>query len=358
LRQVDTLRDVVTSARLRPVVHAALARHAIAPVRIRLLLHGYNTTFRIDTADGDRYALRINVRGRQDPANLDAEAAWLEALHDSPITVPRPIRTIDDRAWSVVWSEALGRPVPVVLMSWLPGRDLDAALPDGDAALPDGDAALPDGRTPDARALEAIGALGSTMAALHSHAEGWRPPAGARFPALDEIDVAGFERLDARSASVLFEAASVVQTAIDEARRAVPIIALHADLHAGNVKWFRGRIAVFDFDDASLGVPVQDLAIAAYYLRDEPAFEEALFAGYTDVRDRPLVHPDHFEALVAGRNLQILHDVLDGAGPGGSGAAARHFAAVYARNTVTKMRAFLSSGSYRHDVPGLEKISL
>ena len=45
---------------------------------------------------------------------------------------------------------------------------------------------------------------------------------------------------------------------------------LHADLHNSNLKWCRGRLYVFDFDDSAIGVPMQDLAISAYYLRDEP----------------------------------------------------------------------------------------
>ncbi|MEY2959417.1 MAG: hypothetical protein RLZZ01_1985, partial [Actinomycetota bacterium] len=201
--------------------------------------------------------------------------------------------------------------------------------------------------------VEAVRALGRAMAALHEQASTWTPPAGAWLPALDRVETSRFERLGAASSSVVLETATLVQEVIDRVSSSGPTIALHADLHAGNVKWFRRRLAVFDFDDSAMGVPVQDLAIAAYYLRDDGVAESALYDGYAAVRDRPDVTPEEFDALVAGRNLQILHDVL-----GGIGAADRDFAAAYERNTVVKLRAFLTTGRYRHDVPGLETLSL
>ncbi|MGA1556785.1 MAG: phosphotransferase enzyme family protein [Ilumatobacteraceae bacterium] len=324
-------------AALRPSVRTALGRYGLDAVRIRLLLHDFNTSFRIDTADGRRFALRINVHSRREPGNLEAEAAWLGALRNSTIPVPAPVPTVDGRPWTAVWSDVLGREVPVVLMTWLPGRDLDGVL---DTA-------------PRSTVIEAVTALGRTMAALHCQAASWRPPSGAWLPALDRVECDRFDRLHPASAPVVHDAADLVRAAIDSVSTTAPVIPLHADLHAGNVKWFRRRIAVFDFDDSAMGVPAQDLAIAAYYLRDDEIAESAMIDGYSSVAEPPDVPPEQFEALVAGRNLQILHDVL-----GGIGAADRDFAAAYERNTVVKLRAFLASGRYRHDVPGLEAISL
>ncbi|WP_432804233.1 phosphotransferase [Deinococcus taeanensis] len=30
---------------------------------------------------------------------------------------------------------------------------------------------------------------------------------------------------------------------------------MYADLHSGNLRWCRGRLSVFDFDDSGLGLP-------------------------------------------------------------------------------------------------------
>ena len=88
-------------------------------------------------------------------------------------------------------------------------------------------------------------------------------------------------------------------------------IVLHADLHGGNLKWHRGRLAVFDLDDAGFGVPALDLAISTFYLRaGAPGVEEALRQGYAEVRDLPDVSDEQFEALVAARQLLLANSLL------------------------------------------------
>lgn len=82
----------------------------------------------------------------------------------------------------------------------------------------------------------------------------------------------------------------------DEVFAAGPVIPLHADLHGGNLKWRRGvstsstdgevrearpavgldqRAERSILDDAGYGPPALDLAISAYYLRDDEGAEVA-----------------------------------------------------------------------------------
>ncbi len=118
-------------ARLRPVALAALAHYPVEVARLRLLNHGFNTTFRVDTTDGRRFALRLNVNSRRTPQNLAAEAAWLAALAaDTELWVPVPQSTREGALTTEVFSPDLGRSLPVALFSWLPGSDL------GDDATP------------------------------------------------------------------------------------------------------------------------------------------------------------------------------------------------------------------------------
>lgn len=324
-------------ARIRRVAEAAIGHYEVEPVRMRLLCHEFNTTFRFDTADGRRFALRVNVNSDKQPGNLDAELAWLAALADeADVRVPMPLPTRAGEFRTSAWCDELGRDLPVVVMSWLPGKDLAEGTP------------------------ESVRALGRTMAVLHEHAAGWEPPPGCWFPSLERVLVDQPDRL-ADEHPVLGDAGrAVLVAAHDAAQRATDAVLrrgvrhpLHADLHGGNAKWSRGRVAVFDFDDAAVGTPVQDLAISSYYLRDDETLEASLFEGYAEVRPLPDVAPDEFEALLAARNLVLVNDVL-----AGRGAADRDFGPAYIRNTVTKLAAFLDTGRYRHRVPGLEPISL
>jgi Ser/Thr protein kinase RdoA (MazF antagonist) len=127
-----------------------------------------------------------------------------------------------------------------------------------------------------------------------------------------------------------------------------PTRPLHADIHAWNVKWDRGRLSVLDFDDSGFGMPVQDLAVSTYYLRPANDLVEALREGYAEVAELPRITEDDFEALVAQRNLLLLNDLL-------TTTNAEHRALVpnYTKNTVTKIRQWLDTGVFRNDVEGL-----
>lgn len=127
---------------------------------------------------------------------------------------------------------------------------------------------------------------------------------------------------------------------------------LHADLHLGNLKWHRGRLSLFDFDDCVIGVPAHDLAVSTYYLRPRAELEAALRDGYVEARPLPVVADAAFESLIAGRNLLLLNELC-----GTQTADFRAFLPAFLDNTVLKLRAFLDTGVYRHDTPGVVPIA-
>jgi Ser/Thr protein kinase RdoA (MazF antagonist) len=108
-----------------------------------------------------------------------------------------------------------------------------------------------------------------------------------------------------------------------------------------------GTLAVLDFDDCGLSHPLHDLAITAYHLRPVP-HEEPLFAGYETVAPVPEHTREQLESLVASRNVALLNDLVTV-----DAAWARETVPTYLANTMTKLRSFLRTGVYRHDVDGL-----
>lgn len=322
-------------ARLRPVALAALRDYGLEVAGLRLLNHGFNTTFRVDTTDGRRFALRLNVNSRRRPGQLAAEMAWLSALaRDTDLRVPTPQPTLSGELLTRVHSPDLGRDLPGALFSWLPGRDL------GEAATP-------------AQMRE----VGRAAAALHAHARDWALPAGAELTVIDQplMDspnhlAADHEGLTPERREVIDEALRRVSGTLRRLYAGEAPRVLHADLHPWNLRWARGTLSVFDFDDSALGLPVQDLTIAAYYLRPNQALEEALFAGYAEVLPPPACAQEDYEALLAGRNLVMLNDLLVN-----TTADIRALLPRYLPNTVTKLRHFLNTGTFQHEVPGLLK---
>lgn len=327
--------DLSTQAqvhRLRRVAAVALERYPIEVRRLRLLNHDFNTTFRIDTSTGEKYALRIDLNRRKPTAALDAEMAWLAALAtEADIVVPQPLGTLDGALHTAVGFPELDRPLNVAVMSWLPGRDLDVPT------------------------VPTMHELGRVMAALHRHAAGWSIPAGVEFPVVDGVFMDSSDRLprehaliDECSADVLAKSLELIEPTYEAMVSAGTRIPIHGDLHQWNVKWLRGRMSVFDFDDAGIGVPAQDLAITSYYLSAGDELRAALFEGYQTNSPLPPLTDEQLQAALAARNLILLSDVL-----GMSTRSARDMAEHYLNNTLARLRSYLDTGTYRMDAPGV-----
>ena len=147
---------------------------------------------------------------------------------------------------------------------------------------------------------------------------------------------------------VIEAALARTQGHIDEMYAASVPHAIHGDLHGGNLKWFRRRLALFDFDDALIGLPVQDLGISAYYLRAAGIDESPLFDGYESVRPRPEHTASQFEAVIAGRSLLLLNGILAAVN-----VDAVSIRETYVTNARHRLRAYLERDGYRFDLPGV-----
>jgi Ser/Thr protein kinase RdoA (MazF antagonist) len=300
---------------------------------MEVVLHAYNTTFRVATTDGARVALRVGTNSRSTPANVLAQQAWQSALAaDTDVLVPRPLRTGTGEWLMSGEVRGIGRPVLVTAASWLEGDD-----------------------APEEGGADWARALGRATAALHEHATGWTMPDGAalpRFvdPLFGDADVLSTAQgLTAADRAVLDEAGRVAGEVFDRLLDRHEGIALHADLHGGNLKWHEGRLALFDFDDAGLAPRVLDLAITTFYLRRSGAdsAEEELWAGYAEVTAPPDVAREDVEALVASRQLLLANALLDS-----TTASFRAMATEYAHTTVRRLRHWLEAGTFVLDPPG------
>ncbi len=308
---------------LRRVALVAADAYGLAVERLEPVLHGYNTTFRVDTG-GRRYALRVNTNSKSTGEHVAAQQAWVHAIaRDTEVTVPDAVAAPDGRTVVPVPCPEVGRDLLCVVNTWLEGPDVEECGP------------------------EQAHALGRAMAALHGHARSFVLPEGAGFPAFDE-PLFGDRNLLEGSPLLDDDGRGVVDAAFDRTRRAFAALAaeaeavpLHADLHGGNLKWHDGRLAVFDFDDAGLGAPVLDLAIAAFYVRDsDPAVERALREGYAAVAPQP-VGTEHVEALLAARQLLLANSLLTT-----TTAQWRSRAVEYLGTTVDRLRRWMATGRF------------
>jgi Ser/Thr protein kinase RdoA (MazF antagonist) len=310
---------------LRPVGLTAAERFGLDPVSVDLVAHVYNTTFRVATADGTQYALRVNTNSLSTPENVVAQQAWQRAIaSDTDVLVPEPLTATDGRWFAEVESDAFGRALLVTAASWLEG--------------------------PDVGEIDVVVAaeLGRAMARLHAQSEDWALPAGGTMPRFDtplfgdEDLMTALPGLPPADRAVLDRARERTSLAFAALYEDAPVRPLHADLHGANLKWRDGRLAIFDFDDSGLGLPALDLAISVFDLRGaDPAPEQALKEGYAEVAPLPEVPLEHFEAMVAARQLLLANSLF-----ASTTAELRGEAEQYLHVTVRRLRHWLDTGTF------------
>lgn len=292
--------------RLRRMALAALGRYDVDVVGLRLVDNGHNAVFRVDAADGRRYALRINAPGHRTLTEVRAEAWWLGALsRETDLVVPAPVAMGDGGLVGTVEIAGVPQPRHHVLFTWLPGRH-------------------PAGATPPLAAT-----LGELLARLHRHADTLVPPPGFSTTRRDDpwpfgVPAAVYaddpdERFPTERRVVFREAAARIGGALAELHSdPADLRFLHFDLHLGNVKTHRGVLQPLDFDACLWAHPAQDIGVALFYLErrsfaGDPADEALRVAfrrGYERHRPWPARDDATLDPCVAARCLDFLNFAL------------------------------------------------
>ena len=267
---------------------------------LRVINHGYNTTFAVDGASGPIGALRLNVNSPRTTANLAAEVAWMTDLAASGlVSLPRPLPTASGAPFATRTSEVLERPVNAVFCTWLPGQLVHT---------------LEDPR-------DALRAAGRLLAHLHAAGQSFNLPDGAALPSLRPVlfnhadviteNIAG---LSVEDHAVLVRGLQVVEETLGALHDLDDVQVIHADVHGGNLMWQNDTLSVFDFDDSGIGLPIQDLGISLSYLPDD-ALRSLVLEGYEDVAPLPPHREGDLQVLIAQRKIQLVNYIASSSNP-------------------------------------------
>jgi len=146
-------------------------------------------------------------------------------------------------------------------------------------------------------------------------------PADANLPDLSDFFWSGSDlllsddsKLDAKERELILALKTQVDELITELATDSQPQLIHADVHPWNLMWHEGEIAVFDFDDCGIGLPIQDLATALYYL-DTDEQEEAFIVGYTSVRELPTHTAKQMRLLKHQRRVLLLNYLYESINP-------------------------------------------
>ena len=273
------------------VANKALEFYPLTFKTVSLINYEYNATFKVETNDGNQFALRVNINSPRSVANLKAEIAWVNFLvTDARVKVPHPIASSKGDYFVTFNHGEKGSELKCVLYSWLEGEEL------GDEPTP-----------------EQIRSLGAAMATLHLNSKEFELPADAALPNFndpmwetEDFLLSDKSVLDPDAKALVSQALEVIKLVIDALYREHAQQVIHADLHGWNVMWQNGDVAVFDFDDCGFGLPIQDLATSIYYL-DTPEQDAALKEGYASVAELPQYTESQMQMFMIQRRIILLN---------------------------------------------------
>jgi amino acid adenylation domain-containing protein len=271
------------------VLHAwGLAEATLIP-----LSEGMHATFRVDSPNSERFALKLYGERTHGPEEVRSEMLWLASLRrDAGLLVPEPVAAADGELVVRAGGERLA-----VLTRWVNGEMLGGAL---DA--------------PTCRRF------GDFMARLHRHAERFAMPPGFARPRYDLERLLGAgtvipagtgdDLYTARDREILDAAAALVRRELEplgEGRDAFGLV--HGDLQVTNYVFWQGQVGAIDFADFGWGHYLYDastLLLPLWERRDFSELSDAFLRGYRQARPLPDAQWAALETFLVARALYLL----------------------------------------------------
>jgi Ser/Thr protein kinase RdoA (MazF antagonist) len=305
-KSYDQLTHRGQVGRLKGLALKALEQYPIVPTKVTPLVHLFNSTFRVDTADG-RFVLRINRPWDRSQAEIHSEMTWLAAIRqETPLIVPDPLTNFAGELVTQVEVSGVPEPRDCVVFRWVDGRFYRKRL--GPSAL---------------------GRVGMFMAHLHNHVQTFEFPDDFRRPNLElEGEVGrmvqyglenGRELLSDEVCDDIEKTVEVIRPKIEGLGQDKSVYNLiHADLHQGNYLFKDGSLQAIDFDDCGWGHFAYDAAITFWYLGQHPALPEmrtAFLKGYRSVRPFLTEEERLIDSFMALRSLLLISFVASEPNP-------------------------------------------
>jgi Ser/Thr protein kinase RdoA (MazF antagonist) len=248
---------------------AAIALYELAAVSsLQLINLSENATYRVDTADGKSFALRVHREGYHDRVAISSELAWLIDLREQGVvTTPRPVLGRDGEFIQVVHHRH------VVLFEWEQGREPGIG--------------------------EDLAALGEAAARMHLHVMRWQRPAWFTRhtwnfeTALGENEPHWGRWRD--GLGVTPEMVKIFERTVEVIGKRLSVYGqsqerfglVHGDLRLANLLVDGSEVKVIDFDDCGFSWFMYDAATPVSFYEDEPQVPELIESwktGYRRVR--------------------------------------------------------------------------
>jgi len=231
------------------------------PLTVKLLNLSENATYKVEAANGRRWALRIHRDGYHSTAAIASELAWLIDLRNTGVvTTPVPVKGRDGEIIQHLGHRTMPRPRNIVLFDWETGAEPGIGE---DLSEP-------------------FEVLGEVTARMHLHTRQWkRPPWFTRFIWDFETSLgddkphwgrwrdgmgvdAAREKLFGRTVDAIGKRLAAYGKGADR------FGLIHCDLRLANLLIDGKAVKVIDFDDCGFGWYMYDAATPVSFYEHEP----------------------------------------------------------------------------------------
>ena len=330
----DALPHEEQLKRLLALAEKALGHYDLPPgCSVELINLSENATYRVDAADGRRWALRVHREGYHSRNAIASELAWLTALReDGAVITPVAVPGKDGEIIQLVPHELLPRPRHVVMSEWETGDE-----PSEDVH----------------NLQEWFEILGETAARMHEHVRGWQKPDYFERLTWDfETSLGATPHwgswrdgmgMTPETEALFADTVALIGRRLERFGKGPERFGLiHCDMRLANLLIDGDVTKVIDFDDCGFSWLLYDCATTVSFFEDKPEVPDLLAAwvrGYRRVRDLPPSDVLEIQTFVMLRRLLLVAWI----GSHSETELAQEMGISFTRDTVPLCKAYLSA---------------
>ena len=286
---------------LLEVAQAAAAQYELPKPLIVILINlSENATYKIEAADGQRWALRIHRDGYHSKTAIESELAWLIALRKAGVVMtPKPVKGLDGEIIQMVGHAKLETPRHVVLSDWETGAEPGIGQ---DLVKP-------------------FEVLGEVTARMHQHSRGWKRPSYFTRLTWDFETSLGETKphwgrwrdglgVDDQKQKIFATTVDLIGQRLTAFGKGADRFGLiHCDLRLANLLMDGQHVKAIDFDDCGFGWFMYDAATPVSFYEHEPQVPELIEAwkrGYRKAAILSKADADEIPTFVMLRRLLLV----------------------------------------------------
>ncbi len=302
MKKFDDLTRLGRIRRVKKIIEEGLEFYDVEVKDLKFLTEDTNIFYKLTDTFGNRYAVKIYEELSSNLDDSQVEMYFLDQIASKTnIVVPRGVKNKSGDYVTLIESKYDTVKKRMAVYEWMDGYDLD-----------------------EREKISHFEQIGALMAEMHQVAETIDVPKQFNPKRIDKVlYYAGddyFYKMEKHQSKVSPEFRKLMDFIIpylDE--RLIKFydnktIMIHGDFNPWNIKVHKGNIRLLDFEDASIGLPIHDIATLFFYYQYDDnykKYQEAFYTGYRTVKDIERHQESELNLLMIARRVNFMNYILE-----------------------------------------------